>query len=126
MSDYGVLSEMLLFVFPLKAPLLLPVAVSVSVRDSPIPANPNPCKALRANTNFTRHFNVIWVVQIARRKYSASHFPQISSIFAPSRLIERGVRVVTIRGVRVAVDAMALRARGVAGRSQACLGAVSD
>ena len=42
MSDYGVLSEMLLFVFPLKAPLLLPVAVSVSVRDSPIPANPNP------------------------------------------------------------------------------------
>ena len=32
---------------------------------------------------------------------------------------KRGVRVVTIRGVRVAVDAMALRARGIAGRSQA-------
>ena len=32
---------------------------------------------------------------------------------------KRGVRVVTIRGVRVAVDAMALRARGIAGRSRA-------
>ena len=32
---------------------------------------------------------------------------------------KRGVRVVTIRGVRVAVDAMALRARGIAGRPQA-------
>ena len=40
--------------------------------------------------------------------------------------MKRGVRVVTIRGVRVAVDAMALRARGIAGRPQACLGAVSD
>ena len=36
-----------------------------------------------------------------------------------SRLMKRGVRVVTIRGVRVAVDAMALRARGIAGRSRA-------
>ena len=33
--------------------------------------------------------------------------------------MKRGVRVVTIRGVRVAVDAMALRARGIAGRPQA-------
>ena len=32
---------------------------------------------------------------------------------------KRGVRVVTIRGVRGAVDAMALRARGIAGRPQA-------
>jgi hypothetical protein len=32
---------------------------------------------------------------------------------------KRGVRVVTIRGVRVAVGAIALRARGIAGRSQA-------
>ena len=45
--------------------------------------------------------------------------PKSASIFAPSRLMKRGVRVVTIRGVRVAVDAMALRARGIAGRSQA-------
>src|SRR5206468_4988321 len=45
---------------------------------------------LRVNTNFTSHFNVIWAVQIARQKYSASHFPQISSILAPSRLIEEG------------------------------------
>ena len=33
--------------------------------------------------------------------------------------MKRGVRVVTIRGVRVAVDARASRARGVAGRPQA-------
>ena len=79
-------------------------------------AGSNP---LRQNTNFTSHFNAIWAVQIARQEYSASHFPQISPIFAPSRLMKRGVRVVTIRGVRVAVDAMALRARGVAGRPQA-------
>jgi hypothetical protein len=45
---------------------------------------------LRQRTNFTSQFNVIWAVQIARRKYSASHFPQISSMFAPSRLIEEG------------------------------------
>ena len=40
--------------------------------------------------------------------------------------MKRGVRVVTIRGVRVAVDAMALRARGIAGRPQALSWAVSD
>ena len=45
---------------------------------------------LRAKTNFASQFNVIWVVQIARQKHIASHFPQISSIFAPSRLIEEG------------------------------------
>jgi hypothetical protein len=68
-------------------------------------------------------FNVIWVVQIARRKYIASHFPQISPIFAPSRLMKRGVRVVTIRGVRVAVDAMALaRARHCRAASSFVLG----
>jgi len=46
--------------------------------------------ALRAKTIFVSRFNAIWVVQVARQKYSASHFPQISSIFAPSRLIEEG------------------------------------
>jgi hypothetical protein len=49
-----------------------------------------PQNPLRAKTNFTSRFNVIWVVQIARQKYSASHFAQISSIFAPTRLIEEG------------------------------------
>ena len=39
---------------------------------------------------------------------------------------KRGVRVVTIRGVRVAVDARRPRARGIAGRPQAGLGAVSN
>jgi hypothetical protein len=46
-------------------------------------------------------------------------FPRTVSSFAPSRLMKRGVRVVTIRGVRDAVDAIALRARGIAGRPQA-------
>ena len=43
-------------------------------------------------------------------------FPGNGALLAPSRLMKRGVRVVTIRGVRVAVDTMALRAREVAGR----------
>ena len=43
-------------------------------------------------------FNAIWVVQIMQQKYIASCFPQISSILAPSRLIEEGrTAVVTIR-----------------------------
>ena len=50
-----------------------------------LPQNP-----LRQRTTFISQFNVIWVVQFARQKYIASHFPQISSIFAPSRLIEEG------------------------------------
>ena len=49
----------------------------------------------------------------------------IGVLIASSRLMKRGVRVVTIRGVRVAVDAMALRARGIAGRPQASLETVS-
>jgi hypothetical protein len=82
-----------------------------------------PQNPLRVEANFTSHFNVIWVVQIARQKYSASHFPQISSMFAPSRLMKRGVRVVTIRGVRVAVDARALaRARHCRAASSFVLG----
>jgi hypothetical protein len=31
---------------------------------------------LREKTNFTSHFNAIWVVQIARQKYTASLFPK--------------------------------------------------
>ena len=75
--------------------------------------------ALRAKTIFVSRFNAIWVVQVARQKYSASHFPQISSIYAHPASSKRGVRVVTIRGVRVAVDARRPRARGIAGRFQA-------
>ena|ERR1700682_3527706 len=43
-------------------------------------------------------------------------FSEIGVLFASSRLMKRGVRVVTIRGVRAAVDAMALRARGIVGQ----------
>ena len=64
--------------------------MSVSARNRTVSLPKTPPNPLRQNTNFTSHFNVIWVVQIARQKYSASHFPQISSIFAPSRLIEEG------------------------------------
>jgi hypothetical protein len=53
-------------------------------------ASKTPLNPLRESTNFTSHFNAIWVVQLGRQKYSASHFPQISSIIAPSRLIEEG------------------------------------
>jgi hypothetical protein len=39
-----------------------------------------PQNALRVKTNFTSRFNVIWVVQIARQKYTASTAGQISHI----------------------------------------------
>jgi hypothetical protein len=78
-----------------------------------------PTNPLREKTNFASRFNVIWAVQLARRKYSASHFSQISFLYAHPASSKRGVRVVTIRGVRVAVDARRPRARGIAGRSQA-------
>ena len=48
-------------------------------------------------------------------------FSEIDVLFAPSRLMQRGVRVVTIRRVREAVDATASRVR----RSQGGLRAVS-
>jgi len=51
---------------------------------------------------------------------------EIDVLFAPSRRMQRGVRVVTIRGVREAVDATASRAREIAGRPQALSCAVSD
>jgi hypothetical protein len=43
-------------------------------------------------------------------------FSENDVLFTPSRLMKRGVRVVTIRGVREAVDATASRARGIAGQ----------
>jgi len=56
------------------------------------------------------------------RKIICFSFLKIGVLFAPSRLMKRGVRVVTIRGVRDAVGATASRARAIAG--QPC--AVSD
>jgi len=64
--------------------------MSVSAHGRTVSLPKTPPNPLRERSNFTSHFNAIWVVQIARRKYIASHFPQISSIFAPSRLIEEG------------------------------------
>jgi len=39
-------------------------------------------------------------------------FSAIGGLLAPSRLMKRGVRVVTIRGVRVAVDASGVAREG--------------
>jgi hypothetical protein len=41
--------------------------------------------ALRQKTNFSRRFNLIWVVQSGLEKYFALSAPQITSIFRPSR-----------------------------------------
>ena len=76
-------------------------------------------KRLREKTNFSCRFNAILPVQIFRKKYSALCFLLTVSSLESSRLMQRGVRVVTIRGVRVAVDARRPRARGIAGRPQA-------
>jgi hypothetical protein len=40
-------------------------------------------------------FNVIWGVQMARKKYSVSQLPQIKAIIAPSRLPEGRFAIVT-------------------------------
>jgi hypothetical protein len=56
----------------------------------PALAAETPQNSLRQRTNFASHFNVIWVVQIALEKYSALHSPQITLLYAPSRLIEEG------------------------------------
>jgi hypothetical protein len=64
-------------------------------------------KGLRQKANLSSRFNLISPVQIAREKYSASPLHQMMSSLEPSRLMQRGVRVVTIRGVRAAMDAMA-------------------
>jgi hypothetical protein len=40
----------------------------------------NAANALRVKANFTSRFNVIWVVQVARQKYTASTVGQISHI----------------------------------------------
>jgi hypothetical protein len=60
---------------------------------------------LHENPKSASGFNLICPVQICRKKYSAFNFPKWMPTLPPSRLIGRGVRVVTIRGVRDAVDA---------------------
>jgi len=65
-------------------------SVSVSAHGCTVSLPKTPPNPPRAKSNFVSRFNVIWAVQIAHRKYSASHFPQISSMFTPSRLIEEG------------------------------------
>jgi hypothetical protein len=50
---------------------------------------------LRANRNFLKAFKLISPVQSSLEKYSASHHPQIDGFISPSRLDQRGVRVVT-------------------------------
>ena len=58
----------------------------------------NAASLLRRKTNFASQFKVIWVVQTGRERYSCFPLTQISSKLTPSRLLQRGVRVVTIRG----------------------------
>jgi len=101
-------------------------SVSVSIHGRTVSLPKTPPKPLREKSNFISRFNVIWAVQFAHRKYSAFHLLRTVPFSRHPASSKRGVRVVTIRGVRVAVDAMALRARGIAGRPQACLGVVSD
>ena len=58
----------------------------------------------------------------ANRNLSLLIFPKSAPSSRHPASSKRGVRVVTIRGVRGAVDARRLRARGIAGRSRAsCL-----
>jgi hypothetical protein len=59
-----------------------------------------------AKNHLSSRFKLISLVQISREKYSA--FPLLGTVssFAVSRLMQRGVRVVTIRGVRDAMDAI--------------------
>jgi len=64
-------------------------------------------KSLREKTNFSCRFNAILLVQIFPKKYSALCFLLTVSSLESSRLMQRGVRVVTIRGVRAAMDAKA-------------------
>ena len=87
--------------------------MSVSAHGRTVSLPKTPPNPLRESTNFTSHFNAIWVVQLARPKIFRFSFPPNP---APSSRhpasSKRGVRVVTIRGVRGAVDAIGVaRAR---------------
>ncbi|UPJ50869.1 hypothetical protein IVB30_05590 [Bradyrhizobium sp. 200] len=68
---------------------------------------------LRANSDLTNHFKVIWVVQSCSQKYSAFHLTQISGYFrAVSSRQEGRIAIVTNAG-RDAVDAAASGAQMV-------------
>jgi len=71
------------------------------------PASKDLRKGLRQKANLSNPFKLISPVQIPREKYSASPTLRKVSSLEPSRLMQRDVRVVTIRGVRAAMDAMA-------------------
>jgi hypothetical protein len=59
---------------------------------------------MRLKTNFLSQFNVILVVQISRKKYSAFRTPQIIGILCPSRP-SRGAFAIVTNVERDAVDA---------------------
>ena len=71
------------------------------------PASKCAQKGLRQKANLSNAFKLISPVQIPREKYSASPMLRKVSSLEPSRLMQRDVRVVTICGVRAAMDAMA-------------------
>ena len=118
MSDDGVISEMLSFGFAL-AGRRTGKSVSVSGARQPDPltqTHEKRCAQTRISPAISKRFGSSRLrgknnpLLILRKSASFTRHPASS---------KRGVRVVTIRGVRVAVDAMALRARGIAGRPQA-------
>ena len=70
-----------------------------------------PEKVMRQKSNLLNSFNLIWVVQLSRQKYSASPFPQISGYFSavPSR--QEGRIAIVTNARRDVVDAVASRAK---------------
>ncbi|CCE11251.1 hypothetical protein BRAS3843_660059 [Bradyrhizobium sp. STM 3843] len=58
-------------------------------------------------TKFICAFNPITPVQTSREKYSCFYFSEIVVVYRHPASMKRDVRVVTIRGVRGAVAAMA-------------------
>ena len=76
-------------------------SVSVSIHGRTVSLPKTPPKPLREKSNFISRFNVIWAVQFAHRKYSAFHLLRTVPFSRHPASSKRGVRVVTIRGVRV-------------------------
>jgi hypothetical protein len=66
-----------------------------------------PGKALRAESKFTRYFNVIWLVQPSRTKYSPFVLSQIGSFYVPSHPA-RGALAIVTNARWDAVDAVAM------------------
>jgi D-tyrosyl-tRNA(Tyr) deacylase len=63
-------------------------------------------KSSRRKANFIRAIMVMTFVQMPREKYSAFVFTEIVVVYRHPASSKRDVRVVTIRGVRGAVDAV--------------------